>query len=172
MVKNSDKLKKDDGSWYYEMQELGFNYRLTDIQSALGSSQLKKLDSFVEKRIKVAELYNKSFSDIPEFITPHVPKNVYCSYHLYALQINFSKTKISKSVLFEEMKKLGINLQVHYIPVHLQPYYTDQFGFKIGDYPISENFYQSEVSLPIYPDLDIKDQEFVIKNLLQLLIDK
>ena len=70
------------------------------------------------------------------------------------------------------MKKLGINLQVHYIPVHLQPYYVDQFGFKIGDYPVSENFYQNEVSLPIFPDLDINDQEFVIDNLIQLLIDK
>ncbi len=165
MTKDLDKMEKNDGAWYYEMIELGFNYRITDIQSALGSSQLKKLDSFIQKRSKIADKYNEHFSQIESFIIPSVKKNVKHAYHLYPIQINFEKLVINKSLLFDKMKSSGINLQVHYIPVHLQPYYRNKYGYEPGDFLVAEKFYEKEVSLPIYPTLDNADVSRIITDL-------
>jgi UDP-4-amino-4,6-dideoxy-N-acetyl-beta-L-altrosamine transaminase len=153
--------------WYYEMHELGYNYRITDFQCALGSSQLKKLDTFIQKRRKVAKNYNNSFVEIKNLIIPEAHNDVEHSFHLYPLQIQFDKLSLKKVQFFEKMKKLGINLQVHYIPIHLQPFYQKNYGFNRGDFPISENFYKNEVSLPIYPSLNEQEQNHIIKNILQ-----
>jgi perosamine synthetase len=169
MVRDFSDNDKTVEPWFYEMRELGYNYRITDFQCALGSSQLKKLDNFVTKRNMIAQKYNNEFSNFDCLSIPLVNKDVFHSYHLYALQINFKKLAITKPNFFNKMKNLGINLQVHYIPVHLQPYYKNNFGFSKGDYPISENFYSNEVSLPIYPDLSDEDQQKVINNLKEVL---
>ena len=153
--------------WYYEMHEVGYNYRITDFQCALGSSQLKKLDSFIQKRCKIAKQYDDSFANIENLKTPKVQSKAEHSYHLYPLQINFEKIPLTKVHFFEKMKNAGINLQVHYIPVHLQPFYQKKFGFRKGDYPISERFYQNELSLPIYTNLSDKDVSLVIDNVLE-----
>lgn len=169
MTKDPDLLENNDGPWYYEMHEIGYNYRMTDLQCAIGSSQLKKLDKFVKKRRDIGEQYNKSFSFIESFIIPETKESIEHAYHLYPLQIDFSKKNITKPQYFNKMKELGINLQVHYIPVHLQPFYKKNFGFKMGDFPLAENFYRKEVSLPLYPRLSKNDQkriiECVIKNI-------
>ena len=173
MTKDNSKFSIQNPSlnepWYYEMHELGYNYRITDFQCALGSSQLKKLDSFIQKRRKIAKRYDDSFSNIDSLRIPKVQSDIEHSYHLYPLQIDFEKLSISKVEFFEKMKKAGINLQVHYIPIHLQPYYMNNYGFKEGDSPISENFYQSEISLPVYPELSVDEQEIVIESIKQLV---
>jgi UDP-4-amino-4,6-dideoxy-N-acetyl-beta-L-altrosamine transaminase len=169
MKKDSLMFQENEGSWYYEMQELGYNYRLTDIQSALGSSQLKKLDEFVRLRQSIARLYDHKFSNIDHIQIPCVNSDSSHSYHLYPLQIEFDKYGLSRKLFFEKMKEAGIILQVHYIPVHLQPYYREKYGFGPGDYPVSEKFYSKQVSLPIYPNLSKSDQIYVIDTLKGIL---
>jgi len=167
MTKDPDQLENNDGLWYYEMHEVGFNYRITDFQCALGSSQLKKLDQFVQKRRKIANIYDKSFSIVDNLKIPKAHNSVKHAYHLYPLQIDFDKLKITKSEFFKKMKESGINLQVHYIPVHLQPFYQKNYGFNTGNFPLSERFYKNEVSLPVYPDLSSDDVSLVVNNIME-----
>jgi UDP-4-amino-4,6-dideoxy-N-acetyl-beta-L-altrosamine transaminase len=163
--KEQNILEKNDGPWYYEMHALGFNYRITDIQCALGISQLAKLDSFISKRKEIAKIYDIAFNDDDRYVIPSVNSNVIHAYHLYPLQINFDILNISKAELFIGLNKLDIQLQVHYIPIHTQPYYINNYGFKWGDYPIAESYYKNVVSLPIYPDLTNKDVSYVIEKI-------
>ena len=151
--------------WFYEMKDLGFNYRISDIQCTLGITQLKKINKFLKRRNEVAKMYNKAFSNDMRFKIPGIKKNYTHAYHLYPLQINFDILKISKKILFKKMREKKINLQVHYIPTHIQPYYKKNFNFKIGDFPIAEKFYNREVSLPIYFSLKDKEIKTVIKYL-------
>jgi len=162
------KINKKHGIWYYEMQELGYNYRITDIQCALGLSQLRKIDKFVKRRKEIANIYDRFFSDYIIFSTPTTQRNSSHAYHLYPLQIDFDKIKISKKKLFNIMKNKNINLQVHYVPVHLHPYYKKNYNFKSGDFPVAEKFYSKEVSLPIYFSLK-NNQVFDIAKLLRKL---
>lgn len=155
--------------WYYEMQQLGFNYRITDLQCALGYSQLKKLNKFIKIRRKIAQRYNQAFHGLENVFIPFEKNEATHAYHLYPLQIDFKKYKISKESFFELLLKKKINLQVHYIPIHLQPYFKKKYKFKNGDFPNSESFYKKEVSLPIYPGLGFKDQNTVIRSLLKIL---
>lgn len=169
MTKDPNQMEKNEGPWYYEIHEVGYNYRITDLQCALGSSQLKRLDRFVDIRCQIAKRYDDSFSKNDMLKIPETHDSVDHGYHLYPLQIDFEKLQLSKLLFFDKMKQAGINLQVHYIPVHLQPYNKKHFGFKSGDYPIAENFYAKEVSLPVYPDLSINDQIKVIEKLSHLI---
>ena len=160
--KNPKKMISNDGPWYYEMHELGYNYRITDIQSALGISQLKKINKFIKKRKEIAKIYNKHFSQDNFYKIPKVEKSNSHAYHLYPLQINF-KSNEQKKKLFKKLYDSKIKLQVHYIPIHLQPYYKKRYGFKKGDFPVAEDFYKREISLPIYYSLDVKSIYKVIK---------
>lgn len=169
MTKAPHQLENNDGSWYYEMHEVGYNYRITDFQCALGSSQLKKLDKFVQKRREIAEKYDELFSNIDNLIIPETHNSVNHAYHLYPLQIDFEKLTLTKQEFFEKMKKAGVNLQVHYIPVHLQPFYKKHYGFNSGDFPNAEKFYSNEVSLPIYPDLSTDDVSLVVNNIIEII---
>jgi UDP-4-amino-4,6-dideoxy-N-acetyl-beta-L-altrosamine transaminase len=173
-VKNNSAFKIQnskfkDAPWYYEMQMLGFNYRITDFQCALGISQLKKLDKFLSKRREIAEYYDKAFRGFETLITPAVAKNVKHAYHLYPLQIEFDKLKISKIDLFKKLSSAGINCQVHYIPVHLQPFYKNNYGFRKGDYPVAEKFYEREITIPLHPLLNKKDLYYIVKEITKYL---
>ena len=169
MVRNVAQMENNDGPWYYEMHDLGFNYRITDFQCALGSNQLKKLDGFIQKRQAIARYYDASFAEYDELITPCTNQSIGHAHHLYPLQINFENISVSKKELFTRMKEVGISLQVHYIPVHLQPYYRITYGFKFNDFPISEKFYKKEVSLPIYPNLSRNEMHSVVNCLLEII---
>lgn len=168
ITKDIDILTQNDGPWYYEMHELGYNYRITDFQCALGFNQLKKLDKFVERRIEIAKLYDSYFSKIECCKIPKYGPNVKHAYHLYPLLIDFSKLKIAKKVFFGKLKSKNIFLQVHYIPVPNQPFYKKQ---NIGQSDIANavDFYLQEISLPIYPKLANNDVEYVCDTIYSLL---
>ena len=155
--------------WIYKIYEPGLNFRLTDIQSALGISQISKLNQFVKKRNIIAKKYTNEFQDYNCLKTPTVIKNYYHSYHLYPLQIDFKKINKTKKKLFEFMNRRNIKLQVHYIPLHTQPYYKKISGLKKGDLPNSENFYERQISLPIYPSLDKNSINKVIKSIISFI---
>lgn len=159
-------LNKPHGDWYYEMQFLGYNYRMTDIQAALGISQLKKLDKFVEKRREIAKIYNKAFKDNLYFDIPVEKEYAFHTYHLYPIRL---KDKSKKKELFDKLRQNGIGVQVHYIPIYLQPYYQ-KLGYKKEICPIAEDFYEREISLPIYPKMDNSEIELVINTFKSPLI--
>ncbi|MCX7876395.1 MAG: UDP-4-amino-4,6-dideoxy-N-acetyl-beta-L-altrosamine transaminase [Melioribacteraceae bacterium] len=169
MTKDENLLEKNDGPWYYEMHEVGFNYRITDFQCALGINQLKRLKKFISARRKIANYYDSFFNNDDRVIIPSVEKNVKHAYHLYPLQIKFDKLKIDKKEFFYRLKENGVVFQVHYIPVHLQPFYRKKFGFKLGDFPIAEKFYEREISIPIYPTLTKKDLVFITNAIKKTL---
>jgi UDP-4-amino-4,6-dideoxy-N-acetyl-beta-L-altrosamine transaminase len=169
MTKDETVLEKNDGPWYYEMHEVGYNYRITDFQCALGISQLKNLGLFTKNRRQIADYYNENFKNDGRLIPVTVSSNVKHAYHLYPLLIKFDELKISKKDFFIKLKLHGIIGQVHYVPVHLQPFYRKNFGFTKGDYPIAEKYYEREISIPMYPKLSGDDLEYIIKIFFQLL---
>lgn len=154
------------GEWYYEMQLLGYNYRMTDIQAALGVSQLKKLDSFVEKRRGIVQKYNEIFVNNPYFELPVEKEYAYNSYHLYPIKLKDS-LKQKKRELFNKLRECGVGVQVHYIPVYFHPFYQD-LGYENGLCPKAEEFYRSEISLPIYPGMTNEELDFVVNKVQEV----
>jgi UDP-4-amino-4,6-dideoxy-N-acetyl-beta-L-altrosamine transaminase len=157
ITKDPELLIENHGGWYYEMQELGYNYRLTDIQAALGSSQLNRALTGLKRRKQIAKIYRDAFKEISE-VHGQENKSEGHAYHLYIIQVN------ERRQLYDYLRKNGIFTQVHYIPVHLQPYYKN-LGWKEGDMPIAENYYKHCLSLPIYPTLTSEDQKHVIQTI-------
>lgn len=152
-------LTENHGGWYYEMQDLGFNYRLTDFQAALGLSQLKRADEGIKRRNEIAAKYNRAFQDL-QIKPPHIDKNNYHAYHLYVIQVE------DRLGLYNHLRSNDIFPQVHYIPVHLQPYYKE-LGWKHGDCPVAEQYYSKCLSLPMYHALTDEDQSFVIEKVVE-----
>jgi UDP-4-amino-4,6-dideoxy-N-acetyl-beta-L-altrosamine transaminase len=169
ITKDESIMEKNDGPWYYEMHEPGFNYRITDFQCALGISQLKKLESNIERRRQIAEYYDNIFGKDDRFIIPKVSEFAKHAYHLYPLQINFNEINISRKNYFLKLKEKNINCQVHYVPVHLQPFYRKNFGFNAGDFPVAEKFYERELSIPMYPALTDKDLNYISQTIAEIL---
>lgn len=162
-------LSQTDGKpnpWYYEMQQIGFNYRITDLQCALALSQLSKLDSFLEARRSNAMRYDAAFRAHPILRPTQLDHRGSSSHHLYVLKIDFNRLGKSRSEVITELKAQGVGTQVHYIPVHFQPYYA-QFGFRLGDFPIAESFYDEALSIPQYFSLTTGEQDFVIEQILR-----
>jgi UDP-4-amino-4,6-dideoxy-N-acetyl-beta-L-altrosamine transaminase len=159
----------DSRRWFYEVEALGYNYRLTDIQCALGVSQLRKLDSFIERRRAIAANYNQAFSSLPLLTVPPVVAGLKSAHHLYPLEIDFSAAGISREEWFSRMEARSILPQVHYIPVHLHKYYRERFGFSVGDFPRAEAFYAKEVSLPIFPSLTDEEVKQVVEAVIASL---
>ena len=156
----------DFAPWYYEMHSLGFNYRITDMQAALGISQLKKLDSFIKRRKEIALKYDKAF--LNSFVKPLYSFTNNSSYHLFVVKVDFSKLNISKVELFNKMREKNIGLQLHYIPINKQPYYKS-LGYGNEDTPIMNIYYDECFSLPMYSSLSNEEQEYVIKTLFEIL---
>jgi len=160
-------VNESHGDWYYEMQHLGFNYRITDIQCALGISQLKKLDSFVKSRRKIAKTYNEIFEDNPYFDVICEKDKCESSYHLYPILLKSEFVKHKKEI-FTKLRSNGLGVQVHYIPVYKQPYYQ-KLGFKSDLCSVCEDFYAKEISIPMYPTLSDEDIEFVKEKLFKVI---
>lgn len=158
ITKDPDLLGENHGSWYYEMQMLGYNYRLTDFQAALGISQLTRAESMLARRRQIAEIYNENFSgkpfikSLPALLPGH-------AYHLYVIEVE------RRDELYRYLAKHSVNTQVHYIPVHLLPYYR-KFGWKQGDMPNAERYYSRCLSLPMYPTLEQAEQDYIIKKIM------
>jgi len=150
------------GPWYYEMRELGFNFRLTDLQAALGLSQLKKLEKFKKRRREIVNQYNDAFAGLEYLTTPYESPGINSCFHLYVLLIDFSGLNKSRKEVMNELAGLGVGSQVHYIPVYSQPYYKDHYHFKQEDFPVSEEYYSKCLSIPLYPAMTEKDVNKVI----------
>jgi len=155
ITKSPGLLEENHGGWYYEMHQLGYNYRLSDIHAALGLSQLKKLNYSLERRNEIARQYDKAFKDIEQITIPYRAENIYHAFHLYIILAEDRKG------LYDYLREHNVFAQVHYIPVHLQPYYK-KLGWKKGDLPAAEAYYEKALSLPMYPTLSKDEQDYVI----------
>jgi UDP-4-amino-4,6-dideoxy-N-acetyl-beta-L-altrosamine transaminase len=145
------------GPWYYEMQELGFNYRITDLQAALGVAQLNKLDRFITRRREIIGKYQRAFRNIDWLTPPFQRPGVFSALHLYVIKIDYKKLGKTRTQVMQELKGERIGTQVHYIPVHLQPYYRENYGYKPGDFPKAEAYYEQCLSIPLYPKMTDDD---------------
>ena len=159
--------KPMDGPWYYQQVALGYNYRITDMQAALGTSQLKRLDEFVSRRHQIAAGYNRLLSDMP-ITLPWQHPDSYSAYHLYVIRLQLDRMTAGHREVFEYMRDHDILVNLHYIPVHTQPYYR-QFGFQEGDYPEAERYYREAISIPMHPSLTETDQDFVVEILREAI---
>ena len=170
ITRDSKKMKNVvDGGWYYEQIELGLNYRMTDMQAALGLSQLERLDDFVRGRHQLASVYTQTLSDLP-LILPYQSDDCYSAFHLYVIKLDTENTLVSRKVLFNRLREANIGVNVHYIPVHTQPYYQGM-GFSWGDFPEAESYYSHAISIPMYASLSEQDQVIVIQALRRCLHD-
>jgi UDP-4-amino-4,6-dideoxy-N-acetyl-beta-L-altrosamine transaminase len=155
------------GPWYYEQVELGFNYRITDLQAALGLSQLNKLDEFIERRRELAARYERLLAYLP-LTLPGAQPEAESSWHLYVVRLQLDQISLTHREVFEGLRAAGIGVNLHYIPVHLQPYYRD-LGFAEGDFPQAERYYAEAISLPLYPLLSDEQQDYVVEQMRQLI---
>jgi len=167
ITRNPDKMNRHiDGAWYYEQIMLGYNYRMSDIHAALGISQLKRLDEFVQHRSRIAETYHRELKRLPLQL-PLIAGDHHSAYHLYTVVLT-DGSALSRDELFSKMREREIGVNVHYIPVHTQPYYKKS-GHQSGTYPKAENYYQRALTLPCFPGLQYSEQKYVIDTLTELL---
>lgn len=155
--------KPEKGAWYYEFERPGYNYRITDIQCALGLSQLKKLPAFIARRREIVRAYNEAFRGVKEIILPIQRDYTNPAYHLYVIQLRLEMLKTDRKQIFEAFKEEGIGVQVHYMPLHLQPFYKKKFGYKKGDFPVAENYYERALTLPLFPKMTQQETRAVIQ---------
>jgi len=161
--RDPSRMSRNDGPWYYEMVDLGYNYRLTDIQCALGLSQLAKLDRFVQARRRIARRYAELLKGVPPVgLPPHHPGH---SYHLYPIRVPAERRRD----VFEALRREGVGVQVHYLPVHMHPYYKDLYGIPDDDLPNALNYYRETISLPMFPSLEDHEQDRVVELLSSYL---
>jgi UDP-4-amino-4,6-dideoxy-N-acetyl-beta-L-altrosamine transaminase len=162
MSRNAWTRYQAGGSWYYEVEYPGFKYNMTDIQAALGLMQLRKIDRFQALREEYANMYNEAFREMEEIEIPHVKDYGVHAWHLYVIKVNHDHLIIDRNAFIEELTKRNIGTSVHFIPVHLHPYYSRQFGYKEGDFPAAEKMYSRIISLPLYPRMTKEDVQDVI----------
>ena len=163
ITRDENLMTRNDGPWFYQQLDLGFNYRITDIQCALGCSQMKKLDRFLKRRKEIVSRYNKAFADCENIVTPYQLPDTESGWHLYIIQVkNYDRRKV-----FEQLRKKGIAVNVHYIPVYMHPYYQEH-GYKEVHCKNAEEIYSHILSLPLYPTLKEEEQEYVITTVKQI----
>ncbi len=158
--------KEPDGSWYYEQIELGYNYRMTELQAALGVSQLDRIDQFIEKRHQIANRYDDEFQNLP-LVTPKRLQDRYSALHLYVIRVRDLPVSHTHKTVFEQLRQSGIGVNLHYIPIYRQPYYK-KFGFKQSSFPEAEAYYSEAISLPMFPSMTDEQQSFVIQQVKKI----
>tara|TARA_R100000306_G_scaffold57640_1_gene55835 strand:- start:2426 stop:3586 length:1161 start_codon:yes stop_codon:yes gene_type:complete len=158
---------QSDGPWYYQQVELGFNYRMTELQAALGVSQMARLDDFVKRRHELARRYDELLADLP-VVTPWQHPDSYSGLHLYAIRLKLDKIRASHRQVFESLREQGIGVNLHYIPVHTQPFYASM-GFSADDFPEAMSYYREAISIPMYHGLTFEQQDQVVAALKQAL---
>lgn len=168
ITRNSNLMIENQGPWYYEQIDLGYNYRLTDIQSALGLSQIKKLDDFILKRREIVNKYNEAFKDLKEIVTPFENEYSKSGHHIYVLLLNLDKLKCGRKEIFEALQAENIGVNVHYLPVYLHPYYK-KLGYKKGECPVAEDIYNRMITIPLFPSMTDKDIKDVIEAVKKVL---
>ncbi|MFS1518038.1 UDP-4-amino-4,6-dideoxy-N-acetyl-beta-L-altrosamine transaminase [Bacillus sp. SCS-151] len=168
ITRNCEKMGENEGAWYYEMQFLGFNYRMTDIQAALGISQLKKVDSFISRRKAIVRKYNSAFDKLNQLTLPYEKNDRLSSYHLYVIKLDLHKLNGARKEIYEALINENIGVNVHYIPVYLQPYYQ-QLGYPPSLCPVAEKFYGDAITLPLFPKMTDEDVESVIKAVQKVI---
>jgi perosamine synthetase len=169
-ITTDHRQREEQGSWYYEMVDLGFNYRLTDFQCALGLTQLKKLSEWVRKRQEIAQIYNAQLGRIPGITLSKVRDDVSHAYHLYIIKLKLEEMReIDRMFIFKALRAEGIGVNVHYIPVHLHPFYRNRYGTKKGQCPVAEMAYNQILSLPIFPRMTNHDIDDVIKAINKVM---
>lgn len=170
MTKDTGQMRyPPDGPWYYEQIALGYNYRITDIQAALGLNQLLRLDEFLSLRNRLADRYDRLLEGLP-VVCPYRTPDVFSAFHLYVIRLDADRTARSRREVFDRLRSAGIGVHVHYIPVHLQPYYRD-LGFGPGDFPNAEAYYRDCLTLPLFPAMSDADQDLVVNELGRALED-
>ena len=157
-----------DGPWYYQQVALGYNYRMTDIQAALGVSQMTRLSDYIKRRHAIAQRYNEQLADLP-ITLPWQHSDSHSAYHLYVIRLQLEKIQSTHLQVFEALRARDIMVNLHYIPVHTQPYYQ-QMGFKGGDYPEAEQYYREAISIPMHPKLTDTEQDIVVSALRETLV--
>jgi perosamine synthetase len=157
------------GQWYYEMVALGYNYRLTDIGCALGISQLRKLDANLARRREIARQYTAAFQKIPGVIPPTMRPAVNPAWHLYPIRLDLTEFRVGRPEIFRALRAEGLGVNVHYIPVHLHPYYRKRFGYRGGEYPVAEDAYEQLISLPMFHSMKTEDVERVVNTVRKVL---
>jgi perosamine synthetase len=168
--KDAWKRYSSEGSWYYEILRPGYKYNLTDMAAALGIEQLKKCDAFVRTRAKYAALYAQGFSDLPEVLAPSASKDVEHSWHLYVIQLDLDRLRIDRAQFIAKLREANIGTGVHFIPLHMHPYYRDTFGYRPEDLPNAHFLSQRIVSLPIYPKMTEADVRSVIDSIRGVIL--
>jgi dTDP-4-amino-4,6-dideoxygalactose transaminase len=161
--------READGPWYYQQLELGYNYRMTDLQAALGASQMNKLELFAMRRRELVELYGNALADLPIRPLAQDSRGVSC-WHLFVIRLNLDEIKPTRRQVFERLREQGIGVNVHYIPVHLQPDY-EKLGFTRGMFPVAERYYEEAITLPLFPAMKDDDVARVADALKRALAD-
>ncbi len=161
-IASDARQRQSAGQWHYEMVSLGFNYRLTDIACVLGISQLGKLERNLARRREIAAIYTAAFREMPGIISPAVRPDVNPAWHLYPIRVGPAKFSAGRGEVFRALRAENIGVNVHYIPVHLHPYYRDRFGYKGGEFPVAENAYERLISLPMFHGMTDRDVNDVI----------
>jgi UDP-4-amino-4,6-dideoxy-N-acetyl-beta-L-altrosamine transaminase len=160
----SEYINKSDGPWYHEQQELGYNYRITDIQAALGITQLKKIDKFLARRREIVNKYNNEFKEIDGLIIPEQLENTNSAWHIYVLQLELEKLTVDKKEIFNVLREKNLGVNVHYIPVYFHPYYQS-LGYQKGICPKAERLYERIITIPLYPKMTDQQVDEVIKRI-------
>jgi perosamine synthetase len=169
-ISSDARQRQQDGEWFYEMVLPGFNYRLTDIACALGIEQLKRLESNLRRRREIAARYNAALEEIPGIAAPKVRQDVNPAWHLYPVRLELEHLRAGRGGIFRALRAENIGVNVHYIPVHLHPYYRDRFGYKQGVYPAAEDAYERLLSLPMFHGMSDQDVEDVIRAVNKVMV--
>lgn len=168
ITRDLELLMHQEGPWYYEQHELGYNYRLTDVQAALGTSQMDKLDNFINRRREIVKQYNEAFKEIEEVITPYEDEYSNSGWHIYVIKLKLENLKCTRKEIFEALQAENIGVNVHYLPVYLHPYYQ-KLGYKKGICPVTEDLYERMITLPLFPRMVSKDVEDVIEAVKKVI---